>query len=224
MDKPILFSTEMVRAILDNRKSQTRRFVKLTEFGLSDTPGYKYHFRDKRLLWNDVNDNLFTKFAPYKVGDRLYVRESFWLVDCPLGGFPYYLFEDEFKLYQDEKWYNSRSLEFWGGREWMGKPSFGHKPSIHMPKEISRISLEVTGVRVERLQDITEEDARAEGVESFIYDGCGVYKDYGGMPYCMSAKESYRTLWESLYGRESWEANPWLFVYEFKRANNGEVH
>jgi hypothetical protein len=217
----------MVRAILDNRKSQTRRFVKpqppakwdSCEPVKSSSAGViGYNFFNSK----DPMDFGYIKNIPYEVGDRLYVRETIFQglnnTQSPSGEY-YSHWTNDIEYYADG---NHKKAHFKNGDQYSAWMAI--RPSIHMPKEAARLWLEVTGVRVERLQDITEEDARAEGVESFIYDGCGVYKDYGGMPYCMSAKESYRTLWESLYGRESWEANPWLFVYEFKRANNGEVH
>ncbi len=94
------------------------------------------------------------------------------------------------------------------------------KPSIHMPRWASRITLEVTGVRVERLQDISEEDAIAEGVEVLwrgYDDAQDFYRNYHTGGYLFTAKASYRTLWESINGPGSWERNDWVWVIEFKR-------
>ena len=90
------------------------------------------------------------------------------------------------------------------------------RPSIHMPRAASRITLEVTGVRVERLQDISEADAIAEG--------CGMLKPYSDhWQHRDVAKEEYRLLWESINGPGSWDANPWVWVIEFRRVEGGEV-
>ncbi len=95
------------------------------------------------------------------------------------------------------------------------------KPSIHMPRWASRITLEVTGVRVERLQDISEEDAIAEGVECWeergYDDAQDFYRNYHTGGDLFTAKASYRTLWESINGPGSWERNDWVWVIEFKR-------
>jgi len=100
-----------------------------------------------------------------------------------------------------------------------GKPPMGHrwKPSIHMPRWASRTTLEITEIRAQRLQDISEEDAIAEGIQRISYDGLSGWKDYvTGFPLdCPRA--SYGTLWESIHGKGAWAANQWVWVIAFKK-------
>lgn len=134
--KPILFNTEMVRAILDGRKTCTRRLVR---FLPGENPQWTGYIRDGLMLYNGRNEPCIMK-APYQPGDILYARET-WK-KAPNG---YYYYEDWQKddIADVTKW----------------------KPSIHMPKEAARIWLKVTNVRVERLQEITSEQIGREGVE-----------------------------------------------------------
>jgi hypothetical protein len=160
-EKPILFSAPMVRALMNTKpgswpaepvdpskpyKRMTRRVITkingigpITEFGNSDTPEYKWHFRDKHLRWHDVNDVV----PRYKVGDILWVRETFTKV--PNGDY----------IYRADPIFDGCGK---------GDISWDWTPSIFMPREAARIFLEVKDVMVEQLQDITEEDAKAEGV------------------------------------------------------------
>ena len=135
--KPILFNTEMVRAILDGRKSCTRRLVKFLPGENSQWTGY---IKDGLMLYNGRNEPCIRK-APYQPGDTLYVRET-WK-KAPNG---YYYYED---------WQRGDIADL---TKW--------KPSIHMPKEAARIWLRVTDVRVERLQEINAEGIRNEGISS----------------------------------------------------------
>jgi len=186
--KPIIFSTEMVQAILAGRKTMTRRAVPLRivhQFdwtkGLSDAVFVEQ-------ATGDVYDACYP--APYKVGSVLYVRETWYLDDF---GYQFRVCDNGQIFYDD------------GSTKW--------KPSIHMPKEAARIFLKVTEVRCERLRDITEEDAIAEGVRIGI----------GGMPF-FSCKDAYAALWDSLNEKRGygWEINPWVWVYTFERIE-GEV-
>jgi hypothetical protein len=211
--RPILFSTPMVQALLDGRKTQTRRVMKFSEFGISDTPGYDWHFRDKRALWQDQTHARMLSRCPYgQVGDQLWVRETFladerdstlavMAVDGFCVGKPP---TDKFKdvgTYADVG--SLLQVGFWA-----------KKPSIHMPRWASRITLEITGVRLERLQDISESDAMAEGI---IKDADGGYaSDKHSMHYSDHPIESYAALWESINGADSWELNPWVWVIEFR--------
>lgn len=199
--KPILFNTEMVRAILDGRKTCTRRVIKLPEnmngipvgkSGDSNNPlGFMYPGGIKRPL--------------YQPGDILYVRET-WK-KAPNG---YYYYED---------WQRNDIADI---TKW--------KPSIHMPKEAARIWLKVTDVRVERLQDITPKGAESEGVGNLFYDDIGYgEKNYGtevDTEYGI-AKEQFAWLWESTIkksdlDRYGWDANPWVWVIEFERCEKPE--
>ena len=199
--KPILFNTEMVRAILDRRKTCTRRVIKLPENmdgipvgkgGDSSNPlGFMYPGCIKR--------------PQYQLGDILYVRET-WK-KAPNG---YYYYED---------WQRNDTADV---TKW--------KPSIHMPKEAARIWLKVTDVRVERLQDITPKGAESEGVGNLFYDDIGYgEKNYGtevDTEYGI-AKEQFAWLWESTIkksdlDRYGWDANPWVWVIEFERCEKPE--
>lgn len=195
-DKPILFSTPMVKAILEGRKTQTRRIIKLTEFRKSDTKGYNWQFRDKRALWNDVNtDLLLSKFCPYQIGQTLWVRET-WCIDT-----------DGFHYKADNNYIALKELGGW-------------KPSIFMPKEACRLFLKVTNIRVERLQDISLEDCIAEGISSAWTKEDGKRTDL-----CWSGntirpeKEYFHQLWNFINEKRGypWESNPYVWGIEFKR-------
>lgn len=195
--KPILFNTEMVRAILDGRKTCTRRICKDAnectvpdmEFYNADKRTYAVHnFADKEQM-----EQLSTaeRTCPICTGDILYVRET-WK-EAPKG---YYYYEDWQKddIADVTKW----------------------KPSIHMPKEAARIWLKVTNVRVERLQEITEVQAQAEGCNSGLLTGA------------CTARGQFEDLWNSTVkksdlNRYGWDANPWVWVIEFERCEKPEI-
>ena len=195
---PIIFSAPMVRAILDGRKTQTRRIVN------KPIPvGHKFHGwiiestdkkRDGCAAWSIGDDalayDLIVAKCPYgKPGDRLWVRETF-------------LQDTEGFIYRADG-------DFEGNAKILG----GWRPSIHMPRSASRILLEITGVRVERLQDISECDAKAEG--SYVCDYFGRrLLDQSSNQGCY--KWGYRSIWESLNGSGSWHLNPFVWVVEFR--------
>lgn len=189
-ERPILFSAPMVRAILESRKTQTRRVAK--EFaGRDDLDAILRRFPNQQ-------------GCPHgKRGDRLWVRESFWGCDAPGFG-------DQPCVVYDDEWHGKeyRPAEI---RPWARK--FGRIPAIHMPRDCSRITLEITGVRVERLQQISEADAAAEGIQ--LLNGRFTFND--GLHESRSARDSFAALWESINGAESWESNPWVWVIEFAR-------
>ncbi|MFJ1424852.1 hypothetical protein ACILFS_00875 [Capnocytophaga canimorsus] len=208
--KPILFSTEMVEAILEGRKTQTRRVIKKkytnTDFQLRGNILVEIQ-NDIPVVRKNKNGTTTRHFRPYEerspqyqTGDILWVRET-W---AEFGnGFIYKA--DSFQEHEDV------------GVKW--------RPSIHMPKKAARIFLEVTNVRCERLQDISEEDAIAEGVR-VIYDN--KFKHYcpeksfnreelrNGTPITKTAICSFWTLWKAIYGEQKWNENPFVWVYEFK--------
>lgn len=196
-ERPILFSGPMVRAILEGRKTQTRRACKPylqcydTVSCDSKKTDFDFHFRDGigQLIQ-----------CPYgKPGDRLWVREAF---------VPNYF--DGGRMGYKADW-NETAAEYCPEPKW--------KPSIHMPRAASRILLEITDVRVERLQEISEEDALAEGVlENPNQDSLYDFWHYGGSGCWgeFNAVGSFNSLWESINGPESWEANPWVWVVNFK--------
>lgn len=217
-DRPILFSAPMVRALLDGRKTMTRRVQKhdiaaanRVESTAAGPIACEY---DRR--WP-----VRTKFA---AGDRLWVRETWATVNTGCGpglaykadgGFtqPEYDGEDfgAGPSFDYEKYPGDYSM--WISDLLAGSPGHKWKPSIHMPRWASRLTLIVTDVRVERLQDISEADAIAEGVER---DSDG-WRDYL-MPHtqcCASARDSFGTLWESINGPGAWQANTWVTVTSF---------
>jgi hypothetical protein len=197
-EHPILFSTPMVQAILEGRKTMTRRIVKLQP--LIDNPIEQIGKSNGIPAINDYGSQKVI-LCPYgQPGDKLWVKETFEH-GC-MGGFIYAADRTEKEL-----------LDYrYSGYKW--------KPSIFMPKAVARIWLEITDVRVERLQSISRTDGIAEGVErKFIKNYCDVlYVDYGSdlMGYYNSV-DSFRTLWSKINGKENWNSNPWVWVIEFKR-------
>lgn len=219
-ERGILFKAEMVRAILDGSKTQTRRIVKgEAHEWLSDfTPEYVA----------DPANNL----CPHgKVGDRLWVRETF-CETTNVNSFdnwpdrPHTRTDD----YESEVTWSAYIYRADGEWDWCDadggqtERSFW-KPSLFMPRIASRITLEITDVRIERLKDIGNADSIAEGISRF-YDnkhysekGVGAYRyhDYiTGVNDLTDPVRSYRSLWESINGPASWNANPWVWVIEFK--------
>lgn len=199
-ERPILFNCPMVRAVLDGSKTQTRRVMKPQPSNVIN----------QLFIWKDNATPLDELLAlcPYgQPGDRLWVRESFWGCDLPGHG------ERPCVVYDDE--WHGKDYRPTVARPWARK--FGRIPSIHMPRDCSRITLEITAVRVERLQDISEEDSVAEGIERTARQ----WKSYGGPGgFCRSPISSYRSLWESINGTDSWGANPWVWVIEFRRLSS----
>lgn len=211
-ERPILFSAPMVRALLAGTKTQTRRVVKPTPptgahlHNITCQSGYRYAADPALILPAfDPNQGRVRWDCPHgQPGDLLWVRESF----CPI--YP-----------QDPHYNGGRPIEY----DYLATYKHGDrlgdligvkkkwKPSIHMPRAASRITLEVTGVRVERLQDISEADAVAEGARPTLAPLDTVRLGAAG-----TAKEGFRQIWESINGPDSWEANPWVWVVEFKRA------
>lgn len=179
--KPMLFSAPMVRALLEGRKTQTRRIFKGTsEHKGPYNPSYLEMYQ-KSSGWGTI--------APHPVGSEIWVRET-W-AEFPSDGDWIYRADHPEKLAGQLKW----------------------RPSIFMPRCASRITLKVTDVRVQRLQDISKEDAKAEGIR----DDGAAYLDYMSGDYHFSwAVSSYQSLWESINGPGSWDANPYVWAYTFE--------
>jgi hypothetical protein len=209
-ERPILFSGPMVRALLDGRKTQTRRMVK-------PQPDRVELFPEG---WGRNDGGAVNMFAPLRCpfgqpGDRLWVRESV-AIDY-FASAPW--LEPEKRHGYRADW-NSRAADVVPEPKWT--------PSIHMPRWASRITLEVTGVRVERLKDISESDAVAEGARRF--DDLPSIHPYGQDPrwsmeeptsagQCLTtARFAFGNFWESINGPDSWDANPFVWVVEFKRV------
>ena len=196
--KPILFNTEMVRAILDGRKDATRRIVK--GFIPDDAVWGYTAFTPKgyiscRGTFADGYGEKFFKL-PCEPGDILYVRET-WK-KAPNG---YY-------YYEDRKRNDIADVTKW-------------KPSIHMPKEAARIWLRVTDVRVERLQEITEVGIRKEGIEVNPNECAGKF-DFISELFLLFQRLWDSTIKKSELDRYGWDANPWVWVIEFERCGKPE--
>lgn len=195
-ERPILFSGPMVRAILDGKKTMTRRVIKPQpemeldgEILPDGTGGYG---------WEPVLPP-WSKW-PYQVGDRLWVRETWQIIDGCDGpeDNPVYRADGELSYTDDEP--------------------FRWRPSIFMPRWASRIALEITAVRVERLQEITEEDARAEGIIDGGCLNCGEHEPCGCNNPQPDARDSFVWLWDSINGKTCpWSSNPWVWVISFKK-------
>ena len=201
-ERPILFSAPMVRAILDGTKTQTRRVVNA-----------------KHLPWleNSVLNFLDGKWnqrpLPYgQPGDRLWVREA-WRTVAEADAIPPRDMDEAFRL--------------WFEVEAPHQPGAGKcRPPMFMPRWASRITLEITSVRVERLQDISEADAIEEGIEKSpslgkpgAFQWCD-YRVFGDPSEWFNCPiRSYRSLWQVINGPGSWEANPWVWVVQFKKVD-----
>lgn len=220
--KPILFNTEMVRAILDWRKDATRRIVK--GFIPDDAVWGYTAFTPKgyiscRGTFADGYGEKFFKL-PCEPGDILYVRETWCGWYLPLVGMHYC-----YRATEPDGNKRPTSPEYDCDVE-----KISWHPSIHMPKEAARIWLKVTDVRVERLQDITPKEAENEGVGNLFYDDIGYSeKNYGTEvdPEYGIAKEQFAWLWESTIKKSDldsygWDANPWVWVIEFERCESQE--
>lgn len=200
-ERPILFSGPMVRAILEGRKTQTRRIVKG-----KGTWAVVYN-PDSERTWPGAEDECgdWQDFeCPYgNVGDRLWVRETC----CCDGWSVHYTADNGHVEFGDTRYDDALKLHHYSG-------GFSRQvPSIHMPRWASRITLEITGVRVERLNDICEEDAKSEGVEEL---GELFEKAKHGHPLTLWST-AFAWLWFDINGRDSWMQNPWVWVVEFKR-------
>ena len=192
-EKPIIFTAPMVKEILEGRKTQTRRIV-----------GQKHIPFLENINTNFLYGNWEKRPLPYgQPGDRLWVREKFKTV-CDEEQWDAIEYLDGIRIKPELPDHNTGFRFSWD----CDNDNVRWRPSIHMPRWASRITLEVTGVRVERLQDISGPDCWAEGIECAGWDS----EKYGSVTHC------YRDLWESINGPGSWDKNPWVWVIEFKRV------
>lgn len=224
--KPILFNDEMVRAILDGRKTKTRRVVdsiagmgRVTEFQASHTPGYAWTFRDRRSLWNDLTGSQLLSRCPLgQPGSRLWVREA-WIPgyyrDPDGEGGP--VVSIIYAADNGDAMVKAPSYEL--AEDWSysysedGDPPPARRSPVSMPRWASRLTMEITDVRVQRLQDISEEDCWSEGIEEVRYAG----DEHGNLRG--SVLEDYRHLWDSIAKPGAkWDDDPWVWAISFKRV------
>lgn len=239
-ERPILFSAPMVRAILEGRKTVTRRAInpqpKLTDGSGFSWKGYLYGAGSDSV---ETARNFARPCSPYgQPGDRIWVRESFWHAGDWVATYP----EDD-----TGSWSGTRRVHYRADGEPPNEPNHHYpsglkngsfsaaapaklwraRPSIHMPRWASRILLEITAVRVERLQDgegETAHDSRyiAEGINR-IHHGDGqhyyhAFKNEPGLGNWVDPFDAWRELWVEVNGADSWNANPWVWVVEFQRV------
>ncbi|MEL5431682.1 hypothetical protein [Serratia nevei] len=239
-ERPVIFNGEMVRAILDGRKTQTRRVVSDRHLHLIDVASQIGECYPLESGINHANSQSYYRdLCPFGwAGDRLWVRETWgvvshdfdeneriidWVPDRPATAIHEMPFGNGY--YSGHAIYAADGEFIWGDDDGHGERSCW-KPSIHMPRWASRITLEITAVRVERLNDISEEDAEAEGIDmEALYDSQDCYDciadhNMTGRPTVTGA---FKYLWESIYGVDSWNANPWVWVIEFKQVSAREV-
>ncbi|WP_312112024.1 hypothetical protein [Pantoea septica] len=236
-ERPIIFNADMVRAVLNGSKTQTRRVIQSAAKNMQArghevishrAPGdkwygdYVYSMRDRSGVWQDFTNEQFLAKCPFgAVGDRLWVRETFATLEpgsyepvTPCDGYAQVV-----RYAASDRLANS-------DRDVRG---FNWRPSIHMPRWASRITLEITGVRVERLQDISHRDACREGLfreeynwreNEFPLDDIAYRTSPTAKTRFSCPKQCFQELWESIYKPESWQANPWVWVIEFRRVED----
>ncbi|HEU0197075.1 MAG TPA: hypothetical protein VFQ88_07705 [Nevskiaceae bacterium] len=211
-ERPLLLSGAMVRAVLSGRKTQTRRpvsslfgFGRIRGFGPSGTAGYSWHFRDQRALWNDVSDaRVLTTCLYGSAGDRLWIRETWQAVHHDRNAAP-----------EGAGWHAAYDVPPGPGQFWrvayaanadkgVARIVRGYvwRPSIHMPRWASRMTLVIGAVSIERLHSISGEDALAEG---------------------MGGRSAFRETWDALYASRGygWGADPWVWVLKWSRVDPG---
>lgn len=201
-ERGVIFNSEMVRAILAGRKTQTRRIVKsvptthdfhgwiMSSTCAKDEGKAVWAIGDSPLLKDPIRLN-----CPLgKIGEQLWVRETWQCGLCTESTFAYKATHKPSDL--EEGWYEKI--------KW--------RPSAQMPRWASRILLEITGVRVERLQSISEEDAKAEGFDNSQSDAAN------SIGWFEKPIRAFRRAWENIYGADGWDSNPWVWVIEFRRV------
>ncbi|HGE6721926.1 TPA: hypothetical protein ACGB01_002122 [Serratia marcescens] len=224
-ERPVIFNSEMVRAILDGRKTQTRRVIN-PQPTLSERTGFNWKGAAYGIgsTYRDTIRNFSNCFktCPFgQVSDRLWVRETFAVLGnedgCPIDWNGNLIKGDEkqaARIYKASCWQEPGNYGLWSIPDRDTQYEGTWRPSIHMPRWASRITLEITAVRVERLNDISEEDAKAEGVapsQHIITPPEALYR------------VGFLKLWQSIYGEESWRVNPWVWVIEFRRVGGSDA-
>jgi hypothetical protein len=225
MEHPLLFSAEMVRALLADRKTQTRRLVKLRKdkqhpewpivpldmLPMNDGSGWV------TLMQKDPPGGRVIQY-PMAAGDCFWVKENFRFIGTDMNRLGRtHAMQDGVFEYEADHVRNTIERRHQDIEKYMNAKTAGKlRPSIFMPRWVSRITLEIVKIRVERLQDISEEDADAEGVSFTRFTG-----------EATSAREAYIGLWDSINDKRKfgWEVNPWVWVIEFKKcAETGETN
>ena len=198
-ERPILFSAPMVRALLAGKKTQTRRLLK---------PRHDYFVEDGKAYFEPyvyaVPESIEVPCPYGEPGDRLWVRETWCVMNkarttCVTHG-------------HHKKPERGWDIVFRADEQHQHR---GWRSSLFLPRWASRITLEVTGVRVERVQDISEEDARAEGAEPYEFSRRVYPSKHAAEEVSFSHREGFHSLWNSINGAKSWQANPWVWVVEF---------
>ncbi|EDR3236073.1 hypothetical protein FB39_004406 [Salmonella enterica subsp. diarizonae] len=214
-ERGMIFNSEMVRAILEGRKTQTRRIMKVQpgtpEFGLRLIIESSKANENGMYFWSqDDACGIKARSKPFlfpygEVGDRIWVRETF-RVHSRATDVATLVYRASVRNSWTEQTHRVPVAV-------CNKPVTPEKwtPSIHMPRWASRILLEITDVRVERLRDLSEEDAKSEGI----------IPSAGGVLPGWEYRINFRDLWMDIYGTDNWEANPWVWVIEFKRVEGG---
>jgi hypothetical protein len=236
-DHPILFSAPMVLAQIrevkapGTGKTQTRRTLKalrrfgaVSEFGLSDTPGYDWHFRDRQARWHDLRHSELLDVLPYAVGDRLWVREAWSPADrfyqshgLDVPRVVAYRADKSARRFDPE---TSTPIPAYDIDQW-NWDILKWKPGIHMWRWASRLTLTVTDVRVQCLQEISAEDARDEGVDRrsrsvrqmWLF---GASAEERAEIYLRACIWEYEQLWNAINGVGAWDENPWIVAVTFR--------
>ncbi|HHI0425230.1 TPA: hypothetical protein ACQ8R9_004441 [Klebsiella pneumoniae] len=246
-ERGMIFNGEMVRAILDGRKTQTRRIVKGTDGAVKFCKEWDINGEEIFVVLGEkdrtgMNPVLGAISCPFgAVGDRIWVREAYRFPASLDDVSPTGVGEMAVATGYRKPWaptfyeFTGTFSDGWKGFETPPKVSDAGKlrPSIHMPRWASRILLEITDVRVERLNAISPEDAESEGLERTNFTGFGdepglpsypepdVYFDPLKKQWKEYPPEAFAGLWESIYGEGSWQANPWVWVISFERVEGG---
>lgn len=236
-ERPVIFNGEMVLAILDGRKTQTRRTVSdrhLHLINVASQVGECYPLESG--IDHANSQSYYREHCPFgKVGDRLWVRETFatlgnedgcaidWDENLVKGGG-----QEAARIYRASCEQKSGNYGLWSipdiadwkPHTWNVQYEGSWVPSIHMPRWASRILLEITAVRVEQLKDISQPDAIAEGGPPSHPSIDAVSRDYGFPDF---SRSWFAQTWQHIYGEESWNANPWVWVIEFKRVGGSDA-
>ncbi|HBQ5976314.1 MULTISPECIES: hypothetical protein [Klebsiella] len=234
-ERGMIFNGEMVRAILDGRKTQTRRIVKGTDGAVKFCKEWDINGEEIFVVLGEkdrtgMNPVLGAISCPFgAVGDRIWVREAYRFPASLDDVSPTGVGEMAVATGYRKPWaptfyeFTGTFSDGWKGFETPPKVSDAGKlrPSIHMPRWASRILLEITDVRVERLNAISEEDARAEGIIDGGCLNCGEPEPCGCANPEPDATDAFAYLWQSIYGQENWNANPWVWVISFERVEGG---